>query len=180
MNNSLTHPRKVSQNGSGGVESFIEKKGWLDYLYYFIGRQQYDFFLQFSEKEGIKTKWKKYSEVCFDFENSKNRWFIGKCNQRQILPIEVVLDLEEKETINKIVAELKSWNIIFYVYDTGSRGYHINLFFKRELKQKEKLAIIEYFGADTQKSYRKTLIALENSNHWKSGKLKKEVILNGD
>ena len=177
MNNSLAQTRKVNQNGSKTLEHFIKKKGWLDYLYYFVGRQQYDFFLQFSEKEGIKTKWKKYSEVCFDFENPKNKWFIENCNQRQILPVEVVLDLEEKDSLGGIIEELKSWNVIFYVWDTGSRGYHINLYFKRELNQKQKQAIIEYFGADVQKSYEKTLIALENSKHWKSGKLKTEVEL---
>jgi hypothetical protein len=74
-------------------------KHWLDYLYYEIGKGEFDFYLQYSEKDGVMTKWKKYSEVCFDFENPKNQWFLSKVNQRQILPCEVVLDLESQEEL---------------------------------------------------------------------------------
>ena len=153
----------------------MDKKAFLDYLFYDIGKQQYDFFLQYSEEDGIKTKWRKYSQVCFECNNPKNKWFIEKCNQRQILPCEVVLDLEDKEKINSIVDDLKQLGLFFYVYDTGSRGYHVHIFFNRELSEKEKRVIIKHYGADEQKCYSKCLIALENSKHWKSGKIKCEV-----
>src|SRR3989344_539455 len=98
----------------------MEIKPWLDYLYYNIGKQQYDFELQILEKEGRISKRKKYSEICFDIDNKNNQWFIKKCNQRQILPNEIVLDLESKDQFNPIIKELKEMNIIFYVFSTGS------------------------------------------------------------
>jgi len=150
-------------------------KDWLDYLFYNVGQQKYDFYLQYLEKEGINTKWKKYSEVCFDCKNPKNNWFLENVNQRQILPIEVVLDLEEKEQLKPVIEKLKKLDMIFYVFSTGSRGFHIHMFFNKELPKKEKLRIINYFGADTQKASKKCLISLEYAKHWKSGKIKREV-----
>jgi hypothetical protein len=155
----------------------MDKKQFLDYLYYEIGGQRYDFYLQVSSQEGLKTKWRKYSEVCFESEEPKNKWFIENCNQRQILPCEVVLDLEDKEQLEPTLEELKQLKIYFYAYATGSRGYHIHLFFDRDLIPQEKLAIIRHFKADEQKAIEKTLIALENAKHWKSGKLKEVLSL---
>ena len=148
------------------------KKIYLDHLYYDILKQQQDFYLQFNEKDGRKTKWRKYSEVCYDYESPKNKWFLEKCNQRQILPCEVVLDLEEKKQLAPTIEKLNKFGQEYYVFSTGSRGYHIHLFFNRALKKEEKQKIIEYFGADTMKSGDKCLIALEFAPHWKSGKVK--------
>ena len=153
----------------------MDKKAFLDYLFYEVGQQRYDFYLQCSKDNGVKTKWKRYSEIFFDSDNPKNKWFIENCNQRQILPCEIVLDLEDKERLTLILEELKQLTIYFYAYDTGSRGMHIHLFFNRDMTTQEKLAIIRHFGADEQKAVEKTLIALENAIHWKSGKIKEEL-----
>lgn len=151
-------------------------KEFLDYLYYEAGHQNYDFLLQVS-KAGIKTKWKRYSEICFNPEDKNNKWFIENCNQRQILPCEVVLDLEDKARLTPVIEELKQYKVDFYTYDTKSRGYHIHIFFNRDLTQEEKLAIIRHFKADEQKAAEKTLIALEGAIHFKSGKIKEELKL---
>jgi len=153
----------------------MDKKVFLDYLYYELGKQQYDFYLQCSKKDGVMTKWRKYSEVCFDCDNPKNKWFIKNCNQRQILPCEVVLDFEDMTKLEQTLTELKGLNVYFYNYTTGSRGFHVHIFFNRVLERSEKLTIIRYFGADEQKAVEKTLIALENALHWKSGKIKQEL-----
>jgi len=150
-------------------------KHWLDYLYYEVCKGEFDFYLQYSEKDGVMTKWKKYSEVCFDFENPKNKWFLSKVNQRQILPCEVVLDLESQEELQPALSKLRSFNLPYYVFSTGSRGFHIHIFFKRKLSSEEKHTIIKYFGADTMKAGDKCLIALEFTPHWKSGKIKELV-----
>lgn len=165
------------QNNAGEVKS------WLDNLYYQIGKQQHDFYIQWSDKEGVEVagnkvshgKWKKYSEICFDPENKKNQWFLEHCNQRQILPIEVVLDLEERNQLASVIEKLREFKIKFYCFDTGSRGFHVHIFFNRILTAKEKLSIINYFGADPQKASEKCLIALEFAPHWKSGKIKELV-----
>jgi hypothetical protein len=150
----------------------MKKKGWLDYLYYKIGKQNCDFYLQYSEKDGIKTKWKKYSEACFDYETPKNRWFLERVNQRQILPNEIVLDLEEKSQLPIAKKLLDKFGWTNYIFSTGSRGYHIHIFFDKDLTDDSKKFVIRAFGADMMKAGKKTLIALEYSKHWKSGKEK--------
>lgn len=162
----------------------MNKKEWLDKLYYDIGKQQYDFWLCGTYKkngETLFTKWKKYSECIFPLdldgtsENWKDQKFFGQINQRQILPIEVVLDLEEKIQLPKIIKELKQMQVKFHIFDTNSRGYHIHLFFSKELTEKEKLRIIKYFKTDEQKAIDKNMIALEFVKHWKTGKTKEEI-----
>ena len=157
----------------------MDKVSFLNYLFYDLEKQRYNFYLQVSEKDGIKTKWKKFLDVFSDPNNPKNKWFIENCNQRQILPDEIVLDLEAREQLNPTLEKLKKFDYKFYVFDTGSRGYHIHIFFKKELTVKEKELIINYFNADIMKASEKTLIALEFSKHWKSGKIKDLIELKG-
>ncbi|MHA2017487.1 MAG: hypothetical protein ACTSXY_04345 [Promethearchaeota archaeon] len=172
------------------------KKVLLDKIYYEINNQQ-DFYVAGTYKkngETLFTKWKKYSEAIFpiDFDGTcredwKAQKYFEQIDQRQILPIEVVLDIEEKKQIKPIVIILKNLKSIdvgdYFIYETGSRGYHIHIFFKEELSEKEKLFFVKKFGTDIQKCSEKCLIALEGVPHWKTGNPKKEVskeeILNG-
>ena len=164
------------------------KKVWLDKLYYNIGKQQFDFFLcgTFKQKDGEIgfTKWKKYSECIFpiDIDGTADNWkvqkFFEEINQRQILPIEIVLDIEEKEQIKPIIEKLEEWEWEYSIWDTGSRGYHIHIITKEEFNQKEKEAIVKKLGTDIQKCSEKCLIALENVPHFKTGR-KKTLIKNG-
>ena len=162
----------------------MNKKAWLDYLYYKIGKQQYDFYVAGTYKKDGETqftKWKKYSEAIFpiDFDGSCEDWkkqnFFEQINQRQILPFEIVLDIENPKQINKIVEKLKGWGWKPSLWKTGSRGYHIHILCHRKLKEKEKLAVIKKLGADIQKCSEKNLIALENCPHWKTGRLKTQI-----
>lgn len=168
------------------MQELKNKKGWIDKLYYHIGKQQCDFELSgtYKKKDGDVgfSKWMKYSECIFpvDFDGSCSEWkaqkFFEQINQRQILPIEVVLDIEEKDKIKEIVEKLKELNLIFYVFSTGSRGYHIHIFFNEVVEPSKKLALIKYFGADEMKDKERVLISLEYAPHWKSGKIKERVI----
>ncbi len=157
---------------------------WLGYLYYSVGRQYYDFQLQIFNSEGIKTSRKTYREVCFDPTTSYNKWFLSEVNQRQVLPFEVLIDLETKDNLLLTIKKLKELGVEFYVFDTHSRGVHISIFFKRDLSEKEKLIIITFFGGDTQLASNKHMIALEFAEHHKSKKIKSlinvEEILNGN
>ena len=160
----------------------MDKKEWLDYLYYNIGKQNCNFWIAGTygnNGERKFTKWKKYRDCVanIDIINLKNNnWkdleFFNNINQRQILPNEVVLDLEEKTQLLSIVDKLDKLKWNFYVFSTGSRGFHIHVFFNRYLSVEDKRIVIESFGADIMKIGEKTLIALEYSKHWKSGKLK--------
>lgn len=156
------------------------KKSWLDYLYYKINKQR-DFALcglyKLQNGEVRATKWTSYHEAVFPIGIGED-WKLNKINQRQILPCEVVLDLESKEGIDQIIRRLKEQQTEHYVYDTGSRGFHISLFFSRDLTREEKEKIISAFGADLQKATDRTMIALEFTSHWKSGKIKE--VYNGN
>lgn len=155
----------------------MNKKAWLDYLYYKIGKQQYDFRLnglKKTEEGGKSTKWKKYSEIIFPinpWETEKISWI----NNREILPIEVVIDIENNTLLEQIKEKLIEDKIKpIYLFSTGSRGFHIHIFFNEEFSVKEKLAIIKRYSGDEQKAGN-TTIALEYSKHWKSGKMKELI-----
>lgn len=154
----------------------MNKKIWLDKLFYDIGKQQYDFKicgLKKVDDKIIPSRWYKFSELIFPLEPWED-YKISFINQRQTLPIEVVLDLEEKEKLSIILQELKKMNLIFYVFFTGSRGYHIHIFFSKEISDEDRLNIINFFGADPQINSTH-MIALEYAPHWKSGKIKEEI-----
>ena len=168
------------------------KKVLLDKIYYEIGKQNFDFFVAGTYKkngETLFTKWKKYLDAVgvIDFDGTSNDWkeqkYFEQIDQRQILPTEVVLDIEEKKQIKPIVKKLEEWEWEYSIWETGSRGYHIHFICKEKLNEKEKLAIVKKLGTDIQKCSDKCLIALEGVAHWKTGNPKKEIlkekILNG-
>lgn len=148
------------------------KKIWLDKLYYDIGGQRWDFRIFGSRKMedgSVKVgKWRLYTKTCFpldDWEDYKIDWI----NNREILPNEVVLDFDDPNMdIDDKIKLINKDNLNFYVFATGSRGYHIHIFFKRELNDEEKLSIIKRYGGELQK-VGKAPIALEFSRHWKTG-----------
>ncbi len=158
------------------------KKAILDNIYYNIGKQQYDFKVcGLSKKDGkiIPTKWQKFSEAVFpiDYDGACDDWrkqkFFEQINQREVLPNEIVLDLEDKKQLKSIVKELKNLNWKYTIYSTGSRGFHIHIYFKKELLGLDE-RIIKYFGADNQ-VVPGHMIALENYPHFKTGNLKEEI-----
>ncbi len=152
------------------------KKETLDKLFYEIGKQQFDFEVcgLCKDKEGNtkpKGKWIAYSKVGFDVE--KNKTEFNKINCRTILPIEIVLDIETREGIEEILEILDKNNFYYRCYDTGSRGYHLHLFFDNELSEEEKGEFIAVFNADMTKKSKRNVIALEEYPHWKTGNPKK-------
>jgi len=162
-----------------------KKKGVLDKVYYELGKQQVDFHVAGTwtkDGERLFTKWKKYSEAVMpvDFDGTAEDWkdeaYFSQINQRQILPNELVLDLEEPERIKEIVDKLKTLSIdSFSVWKTGSRGFHIHIFSDKPIKETTKEFITQTLGTDVQKCSEKCLIALENCPHWKTGKPKTDV-----
>lgn len=170
------------KRGSYVREGFnIKKKEILDKVFYLYGKQKYDFWVCGTYGERKFTKWKKYFEAVANIDNNSS-WeeisYFNSINQRQILPNEVVLDIEEREKIGDIISKLLLGGYEFKIFNTGSRGFHIHLFFgNEEFNEEEKRAIISYFGTDIQKSNDKNLIALEGCPHWKTGRNKVEVVL---
>lgn len=162
------------------MENKTSKKAWLDYLFYKIGQQKYDFRvsgLTFLNGEPKSTKWYKFSKIIFPIIKGEE-WQIDFINNRDILPIEVVIDLEDASKLEEVKEKLKKDKLQpFYIFSTHSRGYHIHIFFKEELTAEEKLKIIQRYGGDPQKAGN-TAIACEFAKHWKSNKIK-ELIYDG-
>ena len=167
-------------------EQIQTKKGFLDEIYYKKNKQRDFFVCGTYEKDGEKrfTKWKKYLDcvAIIDVVNWDNDWkdrtYFEQINQRQILPNEIVLDIEDPTQLKPILQKIRDFgwdeNEII-VFETGSRGYHVHLFGDKDMNEKEKEAIVGRLGADIQKCSEKNLIALENVPHWKTGRLKLEV-----
>lgn len=98
------------------------------------------------------------------------------------MPCEIIIDLDNnptEEVINWICNDLDKEGLQYECYNTSSRGYHIHIFLNslanndrsRELIRKY---FIGKYGADILKASDKTMIAIENMPHWKTGK-KKEL-----
>ncbi len=153
----------------------MNKKIILDNIYYNLGRQHTDFKIFGLLSKNIGTKWKKYSEVCFPLNLRETSLFLEKVNNRTICENEIVLDIEDKNNIDKIIERLKKLtDCDIFVYDTGSRGIHVHLWDKNPTEEKLKEELIQVFKADTLKLTGKP-IALENVPHWKTGKIKRLI-----
>ena len=103
---------------------------------------------------------------------------IDHANLRSILPREIVLDLEDPDELDRVKYMLKAYKLNYYIWSTGSKGYHINLFyndldkFDREVRKEIRKAIIKRFRTDETKSSEKGLLAVENKPHFKTGRTK--------
>jgi hypothetical protein len=144
----------------------MNKKAWLDKLYYDIGKQQCNFKIsglkRLEDGSSQSTRWHNYLDKIAILDLDED-WKIEWVNQRQILPNELVIDLEERETLNRVILKLKYYKQKYYIYDTGSRGYHIHIFYKNPLTEKQKRKYIKRFGGDEQLSSLKHMVNLEYS-----------------
>ena len=148
----------------------MDKKTQFDKLHYEKDKQQGNLELAFAFKDNEGnpkwSKWRKYLDVQSDEK------FLEKANNRRILPNEIVIDIEEPERFDELLKQVKKDFQFYSAYFTGSKGYHIHLWFDEPLTPEEKKTIIEKYGADLQKATDKCMIALENCPHWKTGKPK--------
>ncbi len=170
----------------------LTAKAQLDFLFYEIAKQSYDFqvAIAYKDKDDLQkwSKWLPYSKA------QENQKFMEKVNNRQLLDCEVLIDLDLldgetpsdiKNRFNKTIQDLNNFGLKFKGYFSGSKGYHIHLFFQklRNFSRKDREQFREYFillfSGDLQKKTDKCMIALENALHWKTGK-QKELISDND
>ena len=117
------------------------------------------------------STWKNWKEWKYCNDVDKN-----EINLRNIFPNEIIIDIDKDVDIENI--KLKLLDVFFYLYHTGSRGYHIHLFYSdltkydKETRNRIRKMIIREFNADEAKSSESGVIALENTFHFKTGKLK--------
>ena len=119
------------------------------------------------------ARWLLYSRI-----RRQDSDFINLVNCRTIFDVEVVLDLEDKTKFPDLIKKLNEDNLNYYSFITGSRGYHVHLFFPelkffssedRKLMRKK---LIERYECDINKATDRTMIALENFPHYKTGRPK--------
>jgi hypothetical protein len=124
--------------------------------------------------------WTKHKSVLECWETEKGIWFLSKANNRQILPCEIVIDLDEEIAITKLdyFQKILERNYEEYaIYHTGSRGYHIHIKDKnlatlpiRKREMVRELFIKGMLGDVAKKN--EVMIALEDCPHWKTGNQK--------
>lgn len=163
-----------------------KQKEILDRIYYDLGNQHTDlevFSLKKKDDEVISSKHLKFSEAVFpvEFDGSCEDWrkqkFFSEINNRTICKNEVVLDIETKEKTKEIKNKLKEIDDCdIFMYDSGSVGIHVHLWYRNPIKKEIKEKLIEIFGADSLKSGEKSPIQLEDTLHWKRTGRKKKLI----
>lgn len=132
-----------------------------------------------------ETYWTRHTSVLQSWESEEALFFLANANHRQILPCEIVIDLDENPTpekLNKICDSLEEKHAHYKAYFTGSRGYHIHIIEPKmnqninDKRKKEAIRewIIKEFGGDLHKKC-EVMVALENTPHWKTG-MKKSVV----
>jgi len=129
-----------------------------------------------------EVRWTKHYSVMELWGSDKGLWLLSKANNRTIFPCELVLDIDKDPTperLDNICQQLEDLKIPYKAYFTGSRGYHIHIidpgFLSLDAATAEKIkkVWIRTFDCDILKSSTKTMIAIENVEHWKTGIQKK-------
>lgn len=153
----------------------MNKESWLKEHYENHG----DFELQKLIPAGDKHKgffptWILYSQATWEQ--------ITEANVRSLTKEECCLDIETKDDLQPILQKLKALSLNFEVWDTGSRGFHIILIFEGlkdasdDCKKLFRKFLCEYFNTDRSKGSSRTMIAIEYTPHFKSGRIKVPVM----
>lgn len=154
--------------------SFTKPVQWLQYY-----AQFYTFWVQY-QNNGFCSKWRPYSLTEKpDFEP----------NQRQILPTEIVFDIDYPNAKAAVICEelaqrLDRADYTYAAFNSGGKGIHIHSFIPMlrtmddERRTETKKNIIRFFGdglagIDMTAAGPKRLIALESSLHRKTGNIKR-------
>jgi len=146
-----------------------------------------DFSVCLSFIKNKETIWSKHRSVLELWHSDWGLDFLNRVNHRQVLPVEIVLDKDDRKNllwIGDTISTLKAEHQRFKAYRTGSRGYHIHIFslilgtYSRYKREEERVKVIERFGCELQKASDKAFIAIPNIPHFKTGKVK-ELIASG-
>ena len=137
----------------------------------------------------VSRNFLKNGDICFGkWSTVLSQNTIKDWSHRQILPYEVVLDMDDPLKIDYTFKLVEKWiekNVFdeIYLFETGSKGVHCHIFLINDYKthptkvfvrmMNEMQILLEKLGFDVQKSSRNVTIALEFAPHWKSGKQKK-------
>ena len=145
-----------------------------------------DFYITNSFRgEDEELHWFKHRSIIECWESEKGLWFLSKATHRTCLKCEIVLDMDEDISLlrlNRICDSLeKKYNFQYKAYSTGSKGYHIHILVPEMIhetydkRKKMRLSLIGKttgWDMDGLKISEKSMIAIENIPHWKTGNIK--------
>jgi len=157
------------------------KRKIIDHIYYNIGKQYTNFRLCYADKNGRFSKWITYLEA------QSMDWFIARCNQREVLKQELILDLDDG-TYNdylKLIKKLHNNGWKFHAFATkNGRCRHIHVIENNLVRNKKmsKTQLREYlikkYGCDIQLKTDAHMIPIEFCKHWKTGEIKDLIFTN--
>ena len=160
------------------TETPLSKKAWLDKLYYEIGKQATDFRITTTYLKDGEQKFGKW----IPYMNAQgNEELIKKCNQREQLKNEIILDLDAVH-YSSLIKRLKEDGLKFYAYSTQEgRAQQIHLYFNglSELKKLKRESVREYlinkYGCDPAFKIDAHMVPIEYEVHWKTEKVKELI-----
>lgn len=103
---------------------------------------------------------------------------LEEVNLRKQFPNEIIIDIEDKYRLEEIKQKLSNKKLNFEIWDTGSRGLHFSIKFKNmeglevDVRNRIRRYLIEEMRSDLSLSNEKQWIAMEYSQHFKTGKIK--------
>ena len=179
---------------------FNTQQEWLWYLYNDLGYSKLRICLnKYKNKKTYFSKWFYFHELMHKSPDEKIKvWFsngcceymtrneiIEKATHRSVLDIEIVYDIDDKlweqrMELSSIKYKAKCINkkVLGQVWFTGSKSYHIHTFFPtlRSCTPKKRIdykaSMLASTHSDLHKASDNCMIALEQANHYKSGKPK--------
>jgi hypothetical protein len=143
-----------------------------------------DYKVAWGYARGETKKFSKRRNVVELMQSDEGIKFLNKVNCRQVLPCEIVLDMDDdisEDRLNKICDELDVYGFSYKAYATGSKGYHIHIFedtllkYSNKSRHKIKQYLISKFKCDPHMASENVIIALEDVPHFKTGKVKTVV-----
>jgi hypothetical protein len=169
------------------LKEFLESPKGKRHLLEHLANKYGDFKIakMYKDKEGdVHSSKHKTVLAC----NETNDKLLYEANNRQIFESELVIDIDPPKGENPAKTKrrfqstcnfLNRQGLGYRAYSTGSRGYHIHLIFPKllsitnyERTQMRQRILSQFKGYDLSKCSNNVMIALEFSEHFKTGKPK--------
>lgn len=137
-----------------------------------------DFKVARGYSQGDEKRFTKRQNVSELWNSDKGIEFLNKANCRQVLPCEIILDVDDEiteERIKLICDDLENYGFNYKAYFTGSKGYHIHIFddglvkYSEKSRHKIRLYLISKHKCDPHIASGNVLIAIEDMPHFKTG-----------
>jgi len=164
------------------------KRAYVDELYYDLSWQDTNLKFAWTWNGGDdEIHWSKHRTY---LEIQENDYYVKKVSHHSIIRTIVVLDFDPlknesehqlKKRVDLAETYFKKEGVSYYIYSTGSRGFHLHCFFpamrfwSKVRRENFRSNLIAEFQCDQMKSRENVMIAMPGVEHWKSGKIKEMI-----